>query len=83
MARYGYGQCGKLCAARSAQKGKGSQMLTGNESENDLNKMEAELTSAIEKLRGSERREKESQLEDIRSAKKKLKQKGKNDNVKY
>lgn len=58
-------------------------MLTGNESLDDLYKKKSELESEIEKLHGSERREKESQLEDIRNAIKKLKNKPKNDDVKF
>jgi hypothetical protein len=58
-------------------------MPTGDESLEDLYAKETELKVQIEGLHGSERREKETHLQDIRSAIGKLKAKRKKDDVNY
>ena len=58
-------------------------MLTGNESLEDLHEKEMELKAQIEGLHGSALREKETHLQDIRTAIEKLKRKPKKDDVNY
>jgi hypothetical protein len=60
-----------------------SGMLTGNESLDDLYNKKTEFESEIEKLHGSERKEKESHVQDIDKAIDKLKKKSTDDDVKY